>query len=129
MSFGISPDVPPQEGSVLPPVVDYPAIVPGLANLAASSSPQGVDSFSTLVFRATKYVLTVSQGSDFEAVEILLLSDGTNSFITAYGPMSSTGEPLAAFSAIVAAGIVTLDVALVSPVAATVNFQAIRVFA
>jgi hypothetical protein len=130
MSFGISPDVPPQEGDVLPPVAIYPSVFAGLAVLAASASPQLVDSFDSGIFRATEYTLTVSQGSSYQVAKIILMCDGPNSFIEVYALMSSTGVPLATFSASVTAGVVAnLAVTLVTVAAATVNFQAIRVLA
>lgn len=131
MSFGVSPDVPPAEGTVLPPVVDYPMFVTGgPLTLAASVSPQIVDSFDTAIFRATEYLLTVSQGTDFQVAKIVLLGTGANSYIEVFGLMSSTGVPLAAFTATVTGGVVAnLNVTLAAAIAATVNFQAIRVLA
>lgn len=129
MSFGVYPDVPGAEGTVLPPVVSYPSVLAGKAVLAASVSPQGVDLFLASVFRATKYFLVVEQGSDYQAIEILLMSDGTNTFIETSGSMSSTGVALATFSADTLADVVVLEATLVAAVAATVNFQAIRVLA
>ena len=127
MSFGVYPDVPGAEGTVLPPVVSYPSVFAGKAVLAASVSPQGVDLFLAAIFRATKYFLVVEQGSDYQALEIFIMSDGTNTFIEVSGLMSSTGVPLATFSADTLVGAVALEATLVSPVAATINFQAIRV--
>lgn len=129
MSFGISPDVPGAEGAVLPPVVVYPSVLAGKASLAASASPQAVDMFLSTVFRATKYFLTVEQGTGYQAAEILLMSDGTNTFIEVSGLMSSTGIALATFSADTLVGAVVLEVTLVAAVAAVVNFQALRVLA
>jgi hypothetical protein len=129
MSFGISPDVPPAEGTVLPAPTAYPSVVAGRATLAASVSPQGVDLFLASVFLATKYILTIEQGVNYQAVEIMLMSNGTNTFIEVSGSMSSTGAALATFSADTLVGAVVLEVTLLAAVAATVNFQAIRVLA
>jgi hypothetical protein len=129
MNFTVSPDVPGAEGTVLPPVVSYPSVFAGKTTLAASVSPQGVDLFLATVFRATKYVLTIEQGANYQAVEILLMSDGTNTFIEVSGSMSSTGVALATFSADTLAGVVVLEVTLITSAVATVNFQAIRVLA
>lgn len=129
MSFTVSPDVPSQDGSVIAPAVAYPSIVNGQISLGASVAPQFVDNFDTATFQATKYSLTITQAGEFQAVEVMLLCDGVDSFIETYGLMSSTGVPLAAFSAIVTAGVVSLNVSLIAPTAATANFQASRIFA
>ena len=125
MSFGVSPDVPPAEGS-LPGTT--PSTIAGKASLAASVSPQIVDSFDSTKYRATKYVLTVSQGSNYQVVEIVLMCTGADSYVESYASMSSTGVALATFSASVTASVVAnLNVTLLAATAATVNFQATRV--
>lgn len=129
MSFTVSPDVPPAEGSVLPPAIDYPLFFSeGPLTLAAATSAQLVDSFDSVLFRATEYLLTVSQGSAYQVAKIIVLCDGANSFVEVFGLMSSTGVPIAIFSSTVTGGAVAnLNVTLIAPIAATVNFSAVRV--
>lgn len=123
--FAVTPDVPPQSQESLAPLP--PNFVSGNVILAGETSAQGFDSFPVTAFRATKYVLTLSQNGAYEAVELLVLQDGTNTYLEAYGAMSSTGPLLATFAAQVAIGQVLMTVSLVSSQAASLSFQAVRI--
>ena len=120
-----SSDVPPQSG---PTALTFAEIVSGAAVLGATTSTQVVDTFLASAFRACKYILTVSQGSTYQVTELLVLTDGTNTFLQVYGAMATPGVLIADFSTTFADGAVTLSVALTTPVAGTLRFQAFRIF-
>ena len=67
-----------------------------------------VDQFPLATYRVAKYTIKVSDNTGFQAIEILLVHDSINSFITVYGSLSTTGIDLASFSTDVVGGNVQL---------------------
>lgn len=124
MTWSISPDVPPQEGD-LP--IEFPTLVSETVLLGATLSAQVVDTFPSGVFRATKYLITVSQGDTCQVDEIMLLQDGTNTYLQVYGEAYNTSEPIATFDAAHAGSVTELSVTLVLAQAGQVQIQAIRI--
>lgn len=57
-----------------------------------------IDSIDGSLYRSAKYVIQCTCGTDFQTIEILLMHDGTNVYITRYGLMY-TNDELATFSA------------------------------
>ena len=57
-----------------------------------------LDTFAHASFRAARYVIAMSKGSDFHSTELMLIHDGTNVTLTAYGTLKS-GSALATFDA------------------------------
>jgi hypothetical protein len=67
-----------------------------------------VDQFPLATYRVAKYTIKVSDNTGFQAIEILLVHDSINSFITVYGSLSTTGIDLALFSTDLVGGNVVL---------------------
>jgi hypothetical protein len=57
-----------------------------------------IDSFAKATFRTAKYVISVTNGSSFQAAEVLVTHDGTNGYSSTYAVVTS-GSTLATFSA------------------------------
>ena len=57
-----------------------------------------LDTFAKASYRAARYVIAMSQGSDFHSTELMLIHDGTNVTLTAYGTLTS-GSALETFDA------------------------------
>jgi len=57
-----------------------------------------LDTFAHASFRAARYVIAMSEGSDFHSTELMLIHDGTSVTLTAYGTLKS-GSALATFDA------------------------------
>jgi len=57
-----------------------------------------LDTFAHASYRAARYVIAMSEGSDFHSTELMLIHDGTNVTLTAYGTLKS-GSALATFDA------------------------------
>jgi hypothetical protein len=57
-----------------------------------------IDSIDAIVYRSAKYVIQCTHGSDFQTIELLLMHDGTNVYVTRYGLMY-TNDELATFTA------------------------------
>jgi len=50
-----------------------------------------VDSFSVNKYRVAKYTMRVNSDNGYQAVEVLLVHNGINSYVTIYGSLSTTG--------------------------------------
>ena len=50
-----------------------------------------IDSFLVTKYRTAKYLISAESSAGYESVEVLLIHDGTNSYITTYGAISSVG--------------------------------------
>ena len=74
------------------------------------TSPVAIDSFSSTAYRSAKYVISVTDVTNtaYQTSEILLMQDGTNSTITSYGLLVSSGNAKMSFSSNLVAGNVTL---------------------
>jgi hypothetical protein len=57
-----------------------------------------LDTFAKASYRAARYVIAMTEGSDFHSTELMLVHDGTNVTLTAYGTLKS-GSVLATFDA------------------------------
>jgi hypothetical protein len=65
---------------------------------SATTVDQVIDSFDATVYRSAKYVIQCTHGTDYQTIEIMLMHDGTNVYITRYGLMYTDTE-LASFTA------------------------------
>ena len=95
-----------------------------LATLTTSTTAanQVVDSFSAAVFRTAKYLASISSGSSYQALEILVTHDGTTAVQATYGDLP-TASNLAAFAVDINAGLVRL---LTTPTNAVTAYKVIR---
>ena len=53
-----------------------------------------VDSFPVNKYRSAKYTMRVNSDDGHQAVEVLLIHDGANSYVTIYGSLSTTGSDI-----------------------------------
>ena len=94
----------------------------------ASTVTTGIHSgISTSVYRSVEYTIQASQGSNYQAVKILTIHDGTNAYDTQYGNIYNT--EVATFDVDISGGNVRL-VATASSTSTTnytVNFIATRI--
>jgi hypothetical protein len=63
-----------------------------------NTNPRNIDSIDATLYRSAKYVIQCTHGTDFQTIELLLMHDGTNVYITRYGLMY-TNDELATFTA------------------------------
>ena len=68
-----------------------------------------LDLFTTSEYRTVKYLISVKEGSNYHSTELLLLQDGTNTYITEYAKLV-TGSDLATFTADISGSDVRLRV-------------------
>ena len=62
-----------------------------------STSQFNLDTFAHADFRAARYIVAMSEGTNFHSTEIMLVHDGSTVTLTAYGTLKDT--PLATFDA------------------------------
>jgi hypothetical protein len=53
-----------------------------------------VDSFPVNKYRSAKYTMRVNSDDGHQAVEVLLIHDGANIYVTIYGSLSTTGSDI-----------------------------------
>jgi hypothetical protein len=63
-------------------------VVSNRANVEVSSATV-IDQFPTSTFRTAKYVISASSVNGYQSAEVLLVHDGSSSYITIYGSISS----------------------------------------
>lgn len=97
------------------------------ANTGATAAPAQtvVDVLSTTDYRTVKYLIQIKSGGSYQATEILLLHDGSTTYMTEYATITS-GSYLGGFSSDIASGNMRL---LFDPVFAvnTLNISRITV--
>lgn len=95
--------------------------VSGQVALATATANQLVDSVSTTTYRSSKYILQVNTAVGYQCSEILVLHDGTNSYVTEYATLTTNGTQ-GVFSTNINSGSIQL---LVTPTqtTSTVTFQ------
>jgi hypothetical protein len=67
-----------------------------------------VDSFSVNKYRSAKYTMRVNSDDGYQAVEVLLIHDGSNSYVTIYGSLSTIGTDIVILSSNILSGNVRL---------------------
>ena len=67
-----------------------------------------VDSFSVNKYRSAKYTMRVNSDDGYQAVEVLLIHDGSNSYVTIYGSLSTIGTDIVTLSSNILSGNVRL---------------------
>jgi len=69
--------------------------------VSVSGSNTTIDTFAVSAYRSAKYTIKVSDNTGYQALEVLLVHDGTTSLITVYGSLSTTGADLITLSTVV----------------------------
>lgn len=63
-----------------------------------------VDSFPINRYRSAKYTMRVNSDDGYQAVEVLLIHDGINSYVTVYGSLSTIGTDIISLSTAISSG-------------------------
>ena len=67
-----------------------------------------VDQFPASTFRSAKYTIKAGSDDGYQALEVLLVHDGINSYITVYGSLSTSGSDLVVLTGTISSGYVQL---------------------
>jgi hypothetical protein len=89
---------------------------------ATTAVNQVVDSFSSATYRTVKYLVSITSGSSYQAMELLVVHDDTTASQTVYADIA-TGSNLAAFAVDISGGLVRL---LTTPVNAVTAYRVTR---
>lgn len=84
------------DGTVL--VQALGAVQHGQITLADTTANQVIDTLDAVLYRSAKYVIQTTIGTDFQTIEILLMHNGSDVYVSRYGLMF-TGTELAEFTA------------------------------
>lgn len=76
-------------------------------NVTAGDPSTLIDSFDATVYRSSKYELQMSSDNGVHVVEMRIMQDGSNTYVTQYGEMY-TSIPLGTFTSSVGSGMVNL---------------------
>lgn len=63
-----------------------------------------IDTFPIAEYRSAKYTMRAGDGTDYQALEVLLVHNDINSIITVYGSLSTSGTDLVTFDTDISAG-------------------------
>ena len=85
-----------------------------------------VDTWAVATFRSAKYLVQITQSTNYQVSEILVIHNGTTTFMTEYGAIETNGV-LATFTSDVSAGSARLLVTMGSATSATINISKIAV--
>ena len=88
----------------------------------ASTSLTNIDSFSTS-YRSAKYIIQITQGTNYQVSELLVLHNGSNVKSTEYSVLSTSSAPLGAFSADISGSNVVIKVTMVSNTSCTIKSE------
>lgn len=88
----------------------------------SSTDPTAVDNFSVATYRSAKYVVQITQGTNYQVSEILVIHDGTTTYMTEYAVLETNGS-LATFTSDISGGNARLLVTMSSASAATVKLD------
>jgi len=84
-----------------------------------------LDTFAHATFRAAKYIIAMSRGSDFHSTEIMLVHDGSAVTLTQYGTLKDA--TIATFDAYISGDNVRLRCTPASSSSSVIKFERILV--
>ena len=85
-----------------------------------------IDSFPVIKYRSAKYTMRVNSDDGYQAVEVLLIHDSANSYVTIYGSLSTIGFDIISLSTNILSGNVRL-LATTGSANTTVNLLSVYV--
>ncbi len=91
------------------------------ATSKTSTTQFNLDTFAHASFRAARYVVAMSEGTNFHSTEIMLIHDGTTVTLTSYGTLLDTA--LATFDADINGSDVRLRCTPASANSTTIKFE------
>lgn len=90
--------------------------------VVATVAQTAVDTFAAATYRSAKYIVQITQGSNYQSSEIMILHNGTTTSTAEYA-MMNTGGTLGTFSSDISGGNVRLLVTMSSATSATINIS------
>lgn len=100
------------------PLLIYNNVIVNLETDAATA----VDVWDITKYRTAKYIVQITQGTNYQSSELLVVHNGTATFNTEYAVVHTNGS-LATLSTDINSGSARLVVTMASNVAATINIK------
>ena len=114
-------------GDTIEPLVSQKQIFKVINATYTTSDQQITDSWSATAYRSAKYIIQVTQGTEYQTSEMLVLHNGTNTFTTEYALLHTTPSLLCTVVTDVYAGNVRLLITMLSNAMATINIRRILI--
>lgn len=89
-------------------------------SVTTTTAQIAIDSFAAATYRSAKYVVQLTQGTNYQVSEIMIIHNGTTTTMTEYGMMNTNGV-LGTFATDISAGYVRLLVTMGSATSVTIN--------
>jgi hypothetical protein len=99
------------------------SIVGNSANITITTDTL-IDTFPITTYRTAKYIIKVSNSTTYEALEALVIHDGSDSYITVYGYISSDDTDIVSVSTSIAGGNVNLYASRIGATTTVLNYLA-----
>jgi hypothetical protein len=93
----------------------------GTTTTVATVTQTATDTISAAEFRSAEYLVQITQASTYQISKILLVHDGTTTYITEYGTVTSGGSVLGTLDADISGGNIRLLVTMGSTTSASVK--------
>lgn len=92
----------------------------------ATTSPTTIESFASATYRSARMQVQITQGTDYQTSDILVIHDGSTASVVEYGSIA-TNDYLGTFSATVSGGNCLLQINMGSATSATVKVLSQRI--
>ena len=112
-------------GDAIEPLVSQKQIFKVINATYTTSDQQITDSWSASAYRSAKYIIQVTQGTEYQTSEMLVMHNGTNTFTTEYALLHTTPSLLCTVATDVYGGNVRLLITMLSNAMATINIRRI----
>lgn len=99
------------------------SIVGNSANITITTDTL-IDTFPVSTYRTAKYIIKVSNSTTYQALEALVIHDGTDSYITVYGYISSDDTDIVSVSTSISDGNVSLYASRMVATTTVLNYLA-----
>jgi hypothetical protein len=83
------------------------AIVADPAGITVANVAYMIDSFSTSLYRTAKYIVSVTNGTSYQATEAMLVHDGVIPYLVTYATVYTGSAQIMSFSANISSNSVT----------------------
>ena len=112
------------EGSITQKTISETLISIDDVNVAnvSSTTATSVDTWAVASYRTAKYIVQITQGTDYQSSEVLIIHNGSATKVTEYAVLETNGV-LASFSADINTGNARLLVTMASASAATIKIS------
>lgn len=103
------------------------ATLTAVSTSVTTTSATSVDTFSATTYRSVKYQIQISDGASYEMLELAVIHDGTNVFMSTFGNVFTGAASLGTFDASLSSGTVTVTYSATAATSKTVRMVRVAV--